>query len=98
MEVERERGGASATWSSTAAWRRRGSDPAAARCRTTVENAGFGATRVRRGADRWGRQHSAPNSVFKPYQSESNLFQTDLNLPQTLTDPKGALPCYKNFK
>jgi hypothetical protein len=56
------------------------------------------AVRRRRGADRWGRQHSAPDSVFKLNQNESNLFQTDSNLPQTLTDLKGAFPCSKNFK
>jgi hypothetical protein len=29
-----------------------------------------------------------PDSVFNPNQTESNLFQMDSNLPQTLTDPK----------
>jgi hypothetical protein len=43
---------------------------------------------TRRGADTWARQHNAARFDFKPIQTESNVFQTDSNLPQTLTDPK----------
>jgi hypothetical protein len=51
-----------------------------------------------RGADMRARQHSATRFGFKPIQTESNLFQMDSNLPQILTDPKGAFPCSKYWK
>jgi hypothetical protein len=51
-----------------------------------------------RGADKWGRQHSVPHSIFKPNQTETILFETDSNLPQTLSDPKVSFPFLKNWK
>jgi hypothetical protein len=56
---------------------------------------GCGASTMQRGADMRARQHSATRFGF---QTESNLFQTDSNLPQILIDPKGAFPCSKNWK
>jgi hypothetical protein len=45
---------------------------------------------ARRDADTQTRQHSAGRREFK---WDSKQFQTDSNLPQTLTDPKGAFLC-----
>jgi hypothetical protein len=45
-------------------------------------------------ADRRARQHSAARFGFKPIQTGSNGFK----FGETLTDPKGAFPCLKNWK
>jgi hypothetical protein len=37
---------------------------------------------ARRVADAWAQQHSAARFSLKPIQTESNLFQTDSNLPK----------------
>jgi hypothetical protein len=60
--------------------------------------AGGGESTTRRSADTWARQHSAARFGFRPIQTESNLIQTDSNLPQILTDQIGAFPCSKNWK
>jgi hypothetical protein len=52
--------GPGTAWSSAAVWHRRGSGPAAARCRATVESGGVGATRADV-ADRWVGARRGPS-------------------------------------
>jgi hypothetical protein len=43
---------------------------------------------------------SVVGSTVRPirFSNRIKFIQTDSNLPQTLTDPKGAFPCLKNWK